>query len=135
MNRFLVSFIILFSFLTSQSFALVCSSSCLIHGEQTTHSDSAEDMPDCHSSQKQSSSKKQDSHSCSTSCQTDLLKSQYVKIEKVVIESGSSIKTFVHNSSDLKIVLNTSKESKKNFLIVPLRRTVPLFVLQQKYLI
>lgn len=133
MNRLFLSIIILFTFLASQSFALVCTSSCLIHSETSVETDHS-NMPDCHSSQEEPAPK-EDAHSCSITCQTDFLENQYSALERNVSHDWNFAKQpvalqqqFWQQNSDQAMVFWPIEP--------PLGWTfVSLFLIQQKFLI
>ena len=101
MNRLFLRLVILFTFLTSQSYALVCASSCMVSSEPSIENQHS-DMPDCHSSKEPSQpGKDPETHSCSKTCQTDFLESQYTGIERSASVRGLNF----HDSTNVRVLL------------------------------
>lgn len=133
MNRLFFSIIIIISFMASQSFALVCSSSCLVQEETSAESERSE-MPDCHSSQEEKAPEKEDSHSCSKTCQTDFLESQYTGPERSSLKEWADAQPVIVTQNIFE--LSVSTEVALTPVAPPPRwTTVSIFLIQQKFLI
>lgn len=134
MNRLIFSIIILFSFMASQSYALVCKSSCLTHSEASVDKNHHSDMPDCHSSQDQQTPEKEDSHSCSKTCQTDFLESQYTGPERSSLKEWADAQPVFVTQNIFELSVTT--EVALTPVAPPPRWTsVSIFLIQQKFLI
>lgn len=132
MNKLFLSIVILISFLTSQSFALVCQSSCAM--PLNTIEKDASEMPDCHSSQKEEAPSKE-THSCSKMCQTDILESQVQHLTRDSISIDND-KLQAWNPTAVSFSITHQKfEGSFDINSPPISPSLPIFIVQEKYLI